>query len=261
MSSRILESESSTQDSAIVQEGGIPQPPQKNESRTQEFMELQSASSSPAKYSNEVSAQLHLDQSKSIVFQSTQVQGSIATKLKWDRFCFCQCHKVTKWSIPTTFGQIIGQLLIGYAGLPFRKQEICDQAWCHRQVQAIMKVTYRFPLWLSLKILLLTASQTSTSFKWVLNIPRVVNAGDVVFKYAKEDSLDGLQSLIHFNGPYRDVVDHHYMASQLHVSKDFFCHDDLTLLTKYQACYRQLCNEHYIFCDPSWGKHGSRGQK
>ncbi|KAI4157520.1 MAG: hypothetical protein LQ342_008229 [Letrouitia transgressa] len=58
--------------------------------------------------------------------------------------CPCQCHIQTSCSTPGVFDRILGQMFVGYAGLPLVNAK-CDTASCEKNQNARISVEYWFP--------------------------------------------------------------------------------------------------------------------
>lgn len=80
-----------------------------------------------------------------------RIEALVLPHHQCDRFCLCQCHRVTNLATPNTLSRVLGRLCIGYIGLPLLSHTKCDRVSCrHGRAQIKIRIAYLFPLWLTL---------------------------------------------------------------------------------------------------------------
>ena len=76
--------------------------------------------------------------------------------------CDCICHSRSLFTTPKILNRFLGQLFIGYAGLPIWIRK-CNNATCTNQYARTMQVSYTFPGWLLMKTVDMAAAMTYNS--------------------------------------------------------------------------------------------------
>lgn len=106
-----------------------------------------SAGESNGKYSQEVS---------SICVQAFQYRTAVCRS-----GCPCACHLKREAQSPGVVGRVVGQLFLGYAGLPVMSRK-CNLSTCQRQQAPYVSMEYWFPLWFLAQIMRLQLSYRPT---------------------------------------------------------------------------------------------------
>lgn len=121
--------------------------------------------------------------------------------------CPCACHSQTKKKTPGFVDRLLGQLFIGYAGLPFLNAP-CDTDACDKPQASHASFEYWFPVgfcWSQI-IRLQLAYQPNTGPQIALTTLRRVPDSAQCVSYALEGNIEGLKSLfIHGLASPRDV--------------------------------------------------------
>ena len=110
--------------------------------------------------------------------------------------CNCICHVARKASTPAIVDRIIGQLFVGYAGMPFLTAK-CDAEGCRKSQSPWISLEYRFPLgyfWSQI-FRLQVAYQSNLGPQISLKTLRRVPDTALSIKYALTGNIEGLQTL------------------------------------------------------------------
>jgi ankyrin repeat protein len=112
------------------------------------------------------------------------------------RGCSCRCHTQTRSSTPGLVDRILGQMFIGYAGLPLMSGK-CDTESCEKNQAAHISVEYWFPLgFLWSKILRLQLTyQPMIGPQFELSTHRRVPDSAQCVNFALTGNIDGLKNL------------------------------------------------------------------
>lgn len=110
--------------------------------------------------------------------------------------CPCSCHNSHRSATPSFLKQALGQLFIGYTGLPMLSNT-CDSLACEKGQVASMSVEYWFPLgscWSQI-VRLQLAYQTNIGPSLQLSTLRCVPDSAQCVSFALDGNVDGLKSL------------------------------------------------------------------
>ncbi|TGO80422.1 hypothetical protein BELL_0007g00120 [Botrytis elliptica] len=110
--------------------------------------------------------------------------------------CLCACHSQTKSSTPGFMDRILGQLFVGYAGMPLLSQK-CDTATCEKSQSPHMRFEYWFPLgfcWSQI-IRLQLGYQSNVGPQMSLTTLRRVSDSAQCVSFALEGNIEGLKNL------------------------------------------------------------------
>ncbi|KAF2106429.1 hypothetical protein BDV96DRAFT_590919 [Lophiotrema nucula] len=110
--------------------------------------------------------------------------------------CACVCHSQQKAASPRMLNRVLGQLFIGYTGLPYLSPK-CDNHVCAKSRASKVSIEYWFP-WsmLSSTIIRLQAGyQASTGTLFQLQTFRSVPDGAECVNFALSGNIDGLKYL------------------------------------------------------------------
>ena len=149
-------------------------------------------------------------------------KASVLSLYQCDRFCICQCHKVTNMATPNPLGKVIGRLFIGYVGVPLLSHRTCNRVSCrHGRSQMRIRIAYLFPLWFALRLIALTITKTSTSFMWALTFPVVTQTSCPMLVLTALGSIEKVQGLLATNAVVLNAIDIIASKSPLHVRTAF----------------------------------------
>ena len=164
-------------------------------------------------------------------YSHIRVEASVLSLQQCDRFCLCQCHKVTNLATPNPLGKLIGRLFIGYIGLPFLSHRTCSRITCRRgKSQMRLRIAYLFPLWFALRLIALTITKASTTFSCTLSFPAVTQTSCPMLVLTSLGSIEKVQGLLATNAAVLNAVDVMASKSPLHVGTAI---DDWDGETKY----------------------------
>lgn len=108
--------------------------------------------------------------------------------------CPCACHLKREVQSPGVVGRVIGQLFLGYAGLPLTSQK-CDLDSCQRQQAPYVSMEYWFPLWFLAQIMRLQLSYRPTLGPQIqLTLRRVPDSAPCL-AFAIGGNIEGLKML------------------------------------------------------------------
>lgn len=121
--------------------------------------------------------------------------------------CLCACHSQTRSTTPNFVNRVLGQLFVGYAGMPLLSAG-CDLSTCEKSQVPHVSFEYWFPLgffWSQI-IRLQLAYQPNTGPQFSLDTLRRVPDSAQCVSYALEGNIEGLKSLFkHGLASPRDV--------------------------------------------------------
>ena len=110
--------------------------------------------------------------------------------------CNCICHATRKVSTPAMVDRVLGQLFVGYAGMPFLTAK-CDAEGCRKSQSPWISLEYWFPLgyfWSQI-FRLQVAYQSSFGPQLSLSTLRRVPDTALSIKYALTGNIEGLKTL------------------------------------------------------------------
>ncbi|KAL9023988.1 MAG: hypothetical protein Q9196_006841, partial [Gyalolechia fulgens] len=110
--------------------------------------------------------------------------------------CRCACHISKRSSTPTVVDRILGQMFVGYAGIPLLNAK-CDVAECDKSQIPYVNMEYWFPLGLfwSQIVRLQLGYQSHLGPQVSLSMLRRVPDHAPCIKFAVDGSIDGLKDL------------------------------------------------------------------
>ncbi len=147
-----------------------------------------------------------------------RVEASVLSLYQCDRFCICQCHKVTNMATPNSLGKLIGRLFLGYVGVPLLSHRTCNHVSCrHGRSQMRIRIAYLFPLWFALRLIALTITKASTTFMWTLSFPVVTQTSCPMLVLTSLGSIEKIQGLLAANAVVLNAIDIIASKSPLHV--------------------------------------------
>jgi len=110
--------------------------------------------------------------------------------------CLCTCHSQTKSTTPRFLNQMLGQLFVGYTGIPIFSPR-CDTATCDKAQSPRVSFEYWFPLgvcWSQIVRLQLTYQSNIGPQLSLSTLRRVPDSAQCV-SFALEGNIDGLKNL------------------------------------------------------------------
>ncbi|KAI1749366.1 ankyrin repeat-containing domain protein [Xylaria castorea] len=112
--------------------------------------------------------------------------------------CRCACHQRTESASPAVLDRVLGQLFVGYSGVPFLRPT-CDEPLCERPLVPRVSLEYWFPIglfWsLIIQVLCTYTSNMGPSLQ-VRTIRRVPDNATCV-EFAIAGNIEGLKYLFH----------------------------------------------------------------
>lgn len=110
--------------------------------------------------------------------------------------CNCSCHSIRNTKSPSFMDRMLGQIFVGYSGLPLLSSK-CDSETCIRGQIPTVDAEYWFPLgfcWSQIVRLHLTY-QANTGPSFQLSTLRRVSDGSQCVHFALNGNIDGLKNL------------------------------------------------------------------
>lgn len=110
--------------------------------------------------------------------------------------CYCACHKQESTATPKFVNRVLGQLFIGYAGMPLLSPK-CDSPICQKAQSPSVSLEYWFPLgffWSQI-VRLQIAYRANLGPQTALNTLRQVPDSSPCVEYALSGNIDGLKEL------------------------------------------------------------------
>jgi hypothetical protein len=159
-------------------------------------------------------------------------------------WCSCICHTETRLQTPQFLRRFLGNLFVGYSGLPVLTKP-CNQNSCHLRAQPMSYITYFFPLWFLDRMVSLTMTTIPLAGPVIsLKTQRTVPGTADIFTYAKSGNVDKMQML--FKEGLASPHDVHYESgvTALHVSY-YDCVSYSILLNEYQIA---ISHRHLEVC-------------
>ncbi|KAM7200723.1 ankyrin repeat protein [Naviculisporaceae sp. PSN 640] len=110
--------------------------------------------------------------------------------------CTCACHRTPKTATPSRLSRVVGQLFVGYAGIPVLSTK-CDSSTCINARRSQLYVEYWFPLGLfwSRVIRLRLTYQAQMGPSLLLRILRRVPDSAPAVSFAMNGNIEGLKEL------------------------------------------------------------------
>ena len=147
---------------------------------------------------------------------SITVHRAGRTRCKQD--CKCACHRTTKIESPKFLKDLIGRILLGYAGSIVNPTPECTEATCQSAKQFHGYISYMFPKWFLAKVLTVTAWRYRTSdLHFVLGV-RHYATNDDLFQQIFSGDLPELQKLLFEQKVNPNYVERGRGETALHVS-------------------------------------------
>lgn len=110
--------------------------------------------------------------------------------------CICTCHKPKRTATPALVDRLLGQMFVGYAGLPLLSTK-CDSKECEKAQVPNVNLEYWFPLGLfwSQIIRLQVGYQPNVGPQFSLSTLRRVSDSAQCVNFALNGDIDGLKDL------------------------------------------------------------------
>lgn len=139
------------------------------------------------------------------------------TCLSW---CSCICHKRTSLRLPRSLRLVLGNLFVGYSGLPLITPK-CNERSCRRRSAPLIDINYYFPTWFFARAVAMSVTISSFGISQSIRMPRMLDWSSPLWQYARIDELSGVQTL--FSSGRASPFDiNAYGRSALHVSPLIF---------------------------------------
>ena len=149
------------------------------------------------------------------------------------RGCSCVCHLQRRSALPTVVDRVIGQMFVGYAGLPLLNQS-CDTESCEKSQSPSVSLEYWFPLgfvWSQIVRLQLTFRPNVGPHYELSSLRRVPDTAQCV-NFALNGNIEGLRDLFDRGMASPRDVSSTRGYSILRVSLSFGIHAQERILTE-----------------------------
>ena len=155
-------------------------------------------------------------------YQRIAVQARRRRPFQCSDRCPCSCHIKPAAYTLDGLRSLLGQLFLGYNGLPVAKNP-CSHSKCARKMAPTSSVTYFFPSWwVAQRMLSLVARMMAFGSPEVtLKFPRIVPATARIFRHAYLDETDALRALFATGLGSTSDVDAKTGTTPLHVTHHF----------------------------------------
>ncbi|KAH6652404.1 ankyrin repeat-containing domain protein [Truncatella angustata] len=108
--------------------------------------------------------------------------------------CPCSCHRMAVLQYPAWAKKLVGQLFVGYSGIPLLNSNACSERSCKSGRRVLVKVSYFFPRWLvSRMIFFMSDSNSYDHGSPMIRIPKVVSSDSEIFILAQKGNIPGMQ--------------------------------------------------------------------
>ena len=113
---------------------------------------------------------------------------------KCDVWCKCKCHTYVRTSTSDKLQSVMGELFIGYAGLP-ALTPACTENNCQRSSEGFLQINYYFPWWFFAKILHigLAFQQDSAIPRMSIHVLNVRDTYEDIFISARFNDVDSVE--------------------------------------------------------------------
>jgi hypothetical protein len=143
-----------------------------------------------AAISSQTTRQMEHQPNWGVRLMATQYDG-----LNCSNDCRCSCHNISRFKSPSFLQTVIGSLCVGYLDMPILSR--CDMRSCRRRARPMIKVEYRFPLWLLFRSISIMACLVwNVGPQLLLRTYRTVPLGNLPLRLAIKGDLPGLAKLI-----------------------------------------------------------------
>jgi hypothetical protein len=134
--------------------------------------------------------------------------------------CDCSCHSSYRYRTPLMLRNLIGTLLIGYAGPPLLRPK-CEKITCQNRTGQSFRLIYCFPRWFLEKMIHVVATMAYTGTpSFGLDVQRRIGWGseDGILRFALTGNTDGVKWLLSAGKASMTDVDPNHGRTALHVS-------------------------------------------
>ena len=174
-------------------------PPRRNTLKLESVETISSMPSAPRGEKNEETKEVTDTIRKTTTtakYQRVAVQARQRQAFHCSDGCPCRCHIKPATYSPDGLRGLLGQLFLGYNGLPVAKNP-CSYSKCARKAAPTNTVTYFFPSWwVAQRMLSLVAKMMAAGSPEVtLKFPRIVPATARIFRHAHLGDTDALRAL------------------------------------------------------------------
>ena len=135
--------------------------------------------------------------------------------------CSCSCHRVNKMKTPGSTQDILGTFTVHVRGM-LRLTPACDEIACERSAHSSLRISYRFPPWLSSYALhSMIYSDRVAGPQMCLTSTRTVPRNSDIFCFAMQGDISGIQNLFtkRLASPFDNT--HNYGYTALHYATDY----------------------------------------
>lgn len=134
--------------------------------------------------------------------------------------CSCMCHQTQRLLSPGIVQRLIGNLFIGYTGLPtpFRR---CNVLGCRQNSPAHAKLFYRFPSWFCKRAINLAFFGGGLCPELILRFPCVRPLHSEWGEYIRDGRVDDLKRLINCKQVSLQDVDNTFGLTALHWALEY----------------------------------------
>ena len=149
------------------------------------------------------------------------------------RGCSCACHVQRRFALPSIVDRVIGQMFVGYAGMPLLNQN-CDTESCESSQSPSVSLEYWFPLgfvWSQIVRLQLTFQPNLGPDYELSSLRRVPDTAQCV-NFALNGNIEGLRDLFNRGMASPRDVSSTRGYSILRVSLSFGVHAQKRILTE-----------------------------
>ena len=110
------------------------------------------------------------------------------------RFCNCVCHKKSHVRTPKMLNNFLGNLFVGYTGLPLISPR-CNESLCYRRSKSSMRINYYFPSWFLMRVVSIMAAYSNQGPEMLLRVKRLCPANAEIFSFACLGNVEGIKYL------------------------------------------------------------------
>lgn len=156
-------------------------------------------------------------------YHSLSVQTRYRRPSSCNSACRCRCHMRQTVGTPSFLSGLIGQLFIGYKGMPTVAQP-CTENNCKRSSEPSLFATYCFPTWwiLDRMMLIIARLRANLGPEVILRFPRYISRNSEVALFVQQGKIDSLKTcVIDGKGSPNDLISMDSSTSLLQVRFPF----------------------------------------
>lgn len=135
--------------------------------------------------------------------------------------CHCCCHSKQTLRTPSIIAGLVGQMFIGYKGMPIIAKS-CSIKRCKRNSEPNIYAIYSFPSWwiFNRMVLIIASRYTNLGPELIIRLPRLIHPSSTVLNFIRVEDFEGLKRLF-LDGMASPNDSTDDMTSLLHVSLPF----------------------------------------